>query len=83
MFIFIRKNHFRRNFKQVQLFLRAKPVKTLNTLFLFQVQTLKVLVNLSSNPDIMDDIVQAQVRIMNASPFFFFYPSYFVRVKIH
>uniref|UniRef100_A0AAQ5YP19 Armadillo repeat-containing domain-containing protein n=1 Tax=Amphiprion ocellaris TaxID=80972 RepID=A0AAQ5YP19_AMPOC len=28
-----------------------------------QVQTLKVLVNLSSNPDMMDDIVQAQVRL--------------------
>lgn len=32
-------------------------------MFLFQVQTLKVLVNLSSNPDMMDDIVQAQVII--------------------
>lgn len=31
--------------------------------FLFQVQALKVLVNLSSNPDMMDDIVQAQVRL--------------------
>lgn len=29
---------------------------------MFQVQALKVLVNLSSNPDMMDDIVQAQVR---------------------
>uniref|UniRef100_A0A8D2ZYM8 Armadillo repeat containing 10 n=1 Tax=Scophthalmus maximus TaxID=52904 RepID=A0A8D2ZYM8_SCOMX len=28
-----------------------------------QVQALKVLVNLSSNPDMMDDIVQAQVRL--------------------
>lgn len=27
-----------------------------------QIQALKVLVNLSSNPDIMDDIVQAQVK---------------------
>lgn len=31
--------------------------------FAFQVQALKVLVNLSSNPDMMDDIVQAQVKI--------------------
>ena len=30
---------------------------------LFQVQTLKVLVNLSSNPDMIDEIVQAQVRL--------------------
>lgn len=27
-----------------------------------QIQVLKVLVNLSSNPDIMDEIVQAQVK---------------------
>lgn len=33
-------------------------------IFVFQVQALKVLVNLSSNPDMMDDIVQAQVRII-------------------
>lgn len=33
-------------------------------MFVFQVQALKVLVNLSSNPDMMDDIVQAQVRMM-------------------
>lgn len=32
-------------------------------IFSFQIQALKVLVNLSSNPDVMDDIVQAQVRI--------------------
>ena len=32
-------------------------------MFVFQVQASKVLVNLSSNPDMMDDIVQAQVRI--------------------
>lgn len=32
-------------------------------IFSFQVQALKVLVNLSSNPDMMDDIVQAQVRV--------------------
>ncbi len=32
-------------------------------MFVFQVQALKVLVNLSSNPDVMDDIVQAQVRM--------------------
>lgn len=56
-------------------------MKTLNTLFLFQVQTLKVLVNLSSNPDMMDDIVQAQVRIMNASPFFFFTPATLCELK--
>lgn len=62
----------------MQLFHRAKPVNTLNTPFVFQVQTLKVLVNLSSNPDMMDDIVQAQVRVKDASPFFFFNPSYFV-----
>lgn len=31
--------------------------------FLSQVQALKVLVNVSSNPDMIDDIVQAQVRI--------------------
>lgn len=29
---------------------------------MFQVQALKVLVNLSSNPDMMDDIVESQVR---------------------
>lgn len=45
-------------------------MNTLNTPFVFQVQTLKVLVNLSSNPDMMDDIVQAQVRVKDASPFF-------------
>lgn len=31
-------------------------------LFVFQVQALKVLVNLSSNPDMMDDIVESQVK---------------------
>lgn len=36
-------------------------------MFVFQVQTLKVLVNLSSNPDMMDDIVEAQVRVKNAA----------------
>ena len=30
--------------------------------FHFQIQVLKVLVNVSSNPDMMDDIVEAQVR---------------------
>lgn len=39
------------------------------TVVVFQVQSLKVLVNLSSNPDMMDDIVQAQVRIRNAGSF--------------
>lgn len=36
--------------------------RSVSLVFLFQVQTLKVLVNLSSNPDMMDDIVQAQVK---------------------
>lgn len=54
----------------VQLFHSVKTVNTLLTVFVFQVQTLKVLVNLSSNPDMMDDIVQAQVRIKNAGPLF-------------
>lgn len=44
-------------------------MKTLFTVFVFQVQTLKVLVNLSSNPDMMEDIVQAQVRINHTGPF--------------
>lgn len=39
------------------------------TVIVFQVQSLKVLVNLSSNPDMMDDIVQAQVNIRNAGTF--------------
>lgn len=30
----------------------------------FQVQALRVLVNLSSNPDMMDDIVQVQVKVI-------------------
>lgn len=35
---------------------------SLNEISFLQIQALKVLVNLSSNPDMMDDIVQAQVR---------------------
>lgn len=63
----------KRNFKQllVQLFHSATTVNPLFPVFVFQVQTLKVLVNLSSNPDMMDDIVQAQVRTKIAGVFFF------------
>lgn len=42
---------------------RAEQIKLFYFIFLLQVQTLKVLVNLSSNPDMVDDIVQAQVRL--------------------
>lgn len=56
-----------RNYRFVDLYLEKAILKSsgcsyFTVLKLFQVQTLKVLVNLSSNPDLMDDIVQAQVN---------------------
>lgn len=50
-------------------------------LFVFQVQALKVLVNLSSNPDMMDDIVQAQVGKKNTLSLWV-HPSFIQRTLI-
>lgn len=73
------KERFPGAVNHLQLFLG--PVKTVATalaVFVFQVQSLKVLVNLSSNPDMMEDIVQAQVRIKIAGSFF---PTTLCKVK--
>lgn len=62
------KERFLGAVNHLRLFL--DPVTTALAVFVFQVQSLKVLVNLSSNPDMMEDIVQAQVRIKIAGSSF-------------
>lgn len=70
--IVVFKSHFQQFFwRRHSLATLAQCDRSVTTasVFVFQVQSLKVLVNLSSNPDMMDDIVQAQVSIRNAGPF--------------